>query len=245
MILSALPRGPSPRSTDSPTTSYFDRSGATGFLNGNLPHWRQEVATYYVTFRLADSLPRVVIDRVEEDRNRWLRANPEPHSLTQRKEYRRFFMAMERHLDAGYGACLLRNQRAQTIVRDTLLFFDGERYLLHDWVLMPNHVHLQMTTMPSRDLTGILHSIKSFSAKEINRALGRRGKVWQKESFDHIVRNAESFERFRTYIKRNPMGLESGEFLLGIERHSWTETELTRRDATPTSPRRSRTTRLS
>lgn len=161
-------------SADAPTTSYFNRSGDLGVLTGNLPHWRQEGATYYVTFRLGDSLPRAVIDQIKESRTRWLQANPEPHSRAQRKEYHRFFMVMERHLDAGHGECLLRDPRAQAIVRDALLFFDRERYLLHDWVIMPNHIHLQMTTMPNRELTRILHSIKSFSAKAINKALRRK-----------------------------------------------------------------------
>ena len=226
IILSAHPPTAPPNSTSCPTNRYLDRAADIGLLTGNLPHWRQQGATYYITFRLGDSLPRALVDRVKEEKSRWLQANPEPHSLTQKQELFRFFEILDEYLDAGHGVCLLSDPRAQVIVRDALLFFDGERYLLHDWVIMPNHVHLLMTTNPDSDLSGILHSLKSFSAKAITKALEVSGKVWQKESFDHIVRNAESFERFRAYIKANPRGLSNGEFLLGIEHSPWSAESL-------------------
>ena len=69
---------------------------------------------------------------------------------------------------------------------------------------MPNHAHLILTPCPGWDLEKILYDLKHASSRLVNRALGRRGTLWQNESFDHLVRNAESLERFRGYILRNP-----------------------------------------
>lgn len=225
-----------PASIAAPTTNFFDVSRDFGVLNGNLPHWRQDGVTYHVTFRLGDPLPVHVAVRLRTDLRRWLEAHPPPRSRAERLEYWRFYLALEKHLDAGYGQCLLRHRLAQAIVRDAMLFFDGERYYLHDWVIMPNHVHLLMTALPNHQLSGILHSIKSFTAKRINRALGRKGRIWQKESFDHIVRSAESFQCFRSYIKANPAAIEDGGFMLGLEQTPWGDAVRTRRDAASGEP---------
>jgi REP element-mobilizing transposase RayT len=71
-------------------------------------------------------------------------------------------------------------------------------------VVMPNHVHVLLSPLGEQLLSGIVHSWKSFTASQINAALGRQGAFWQKESFDHIVRSAASLEKFRQYIRDNP-----------------------------------------
>ncbi len=72
------------------------------------------------------------------------------------------------------------------------------------WVVMPNHVHLLIT--PCVELPKIMHSVKGFTAREANRLLGRTGSpFWQKEFFDHWIRNEREFERIRAYIERNPV----------------------------------------
>jgi len=197
-------------------STFFDRDADVIAKRGNLPHWQQPGRTYFVTFRLADSLPAAVAERIREERLRWLRENPEPHTPQQRAQYYRLFSKqLDDKLDAGLGSCVLRQVAVRNIVRDALYYFDGERYCLHDWVIMPNHVHVLLTLMEAEDLSKVLHSIKSFSAKKINGLLGRSGQLWQKESFDHIVRSAESFERLRQYLADNPRGLADGEFSLG------------------------------
>jgi type I restriction enzyme S subunit len=213
---------------------FFYRRDPTGFQTGNLPHWRQQDRTYFVTFRLADSLPQDVVQRLRTERENWLSANPEPHSARQKAEFRRFSRTFEETLDKGHGECVLRVPAVRDLVRDALLFFDGERYFLHDFVIMPNHVHVLLTVAPDEDLSRILGSLKSFTAKEINRRLGRAGLLWQKESFDHIVRDADGFERFREYIGRNAVGMKPEEFVLGVEREGWDEASRTRRDAAST-----------
>ena len=79
---------------------------------------------------------------------------------------------------------------------------------------MPNHVHVVLTLIDDHQLSQITHSWKSFTGKEINKRLGRKGMFWQKESFDHIVRSPESLERIEAYIRENPAGLREGTYTL-------------------------------
>lgn len=89
-------------------------------------------------------------------------------------------------------------------MEDVLRFFDGQRYELGESVVMPNHAHALVTPWGEHELTDILHSWKSYSAKKINQMCGRQGHFWQKESFDHIVRSPEQLERIAQYIRDNP-----------------------------------------
>jgi REP element-mobilizing transposase RayT len=80
---------------------------------------------------------------------------------------------------------------------------------------MPNHVHAIVTPSPGNGLSDILHSWKSFSSHAcLKRLADWRGPFWQKESFDHIVRNAEQLQRLRIYIAENPKGLAADKFTL-------------------------------
>ena len=182
----------------------FDPSEPIGNLSGNLPHWRQDGATYFVTFRTADSLPREKLQQWLHEREAWLRKNPEPHSEAQRQEYwERFPARFQYWLDQGYGACELANPELRDIVESALGYFAGNRYELRDQVVMPTHVHVIVTPFGEQALSSIVQSWKSFTAHKINKALRRRGQFWQKESFDHIVRGVDSLQKFRDYIDEN------------------------------------------
>jgi REP element-mobilizing transposase RayT len=140
-----------------------------------------------------------------DEREEWLRENKEPHSGAQRREYwERFPARLQYWLDQGYGACVLRQSTLRAMVEDALRHFDRDRYRLDEFVVMPNHVHVIVTPLNSYLLTSIVHSWKSFTAKRINAVLRQSGTFWQKESFDHIVRNGDSLEKFRDYIHNNP-----------------------------------------
>jgi type I restriction enzyme R subunit len=119
------------------------------------------------------------------------------------------------HLDALHGACVFRRAELARIVADSLCHFDGERYLLTDYVVMPNHVHL-LAAFPDEDaMLGQCESWKHFTARVVNRELGRKGRFWQQDGFDHLVRSAEDFEHYRRYIAGNPVRarLGPGEFI--------------------------------
>jgi type I restriction enzyme R subunit len=107
-------------------------------------------------------------------------------------------------LDECHGACVLRRPEHSQIVADSLQYFDGERYDLADFVVMPNHVHV-LAAFPDEDaMIQQCESWKHFTATNINRALQRRGRFWQADDFDHLVRSVEQFERLRQYICDNP-----------------------------------------
>jgi putative transposase len=195
----------------------------------NLPHWDQEGVVTFVTFRLADSIPAPRMAEWEQQRRRWLAVNGQSGqgnlqdvlaNLTpeKRTEYLREFGAQfHRLLDDSHGECLLRVPACSALVVSALLHFDARRYGLGEYVVMANHVHLMVTPMSGYPLTMILRSWKSYSARRINELLGREGQVWQKESFDHLVRDAPSLRRFERYIRENPTKarLSEGEYLAG------------------------------
>ena len=117
---------------------------------------------YFVTFRLADSVPAVKLHLWMDERKTWERRNPEPWSDSQWKEYNRLFPArMERWLDAGEGHCTLAIDDVSLIVEGSLRHFDGQRYVMDEYTIMPNHVHVLVSPKPSYDLSQVLHGWKS------------------------------------------------------------------------------------
>jgi len=144
--------------------------------------------TYFVTFCLADVARIRAIER---------------ESLLDANDPLRIFE--ETDLEPTTGACILKDETLASIVEGSLLHFQGKRYVLSAWCVMPNHVHAIVTPLGDHILSKILQSWKGFSGFEINRRLNRSGPVWQKESFDHIVRNADCYEKFVSYVERNPV----------------------------------------
>jgi len=187
------------------TVNYFDPAEPVAHLKGTLPHWRQDGATYFVTFRLADSLPQKKLKQWTKEKEQWLSDHPEPHDEATRREYYQLFPdRLQNWLDAGHGSCQLADHEAKKLIETALKEFDGERYLLREFVVMPNHVHVLVSPLADNLLSDILHSWKSYTASELNRLSGSKGAVWQKESFDHIVRSPEQLARIRKYIQDNP-----------------------------------------
>jgi putative DNA methylase len=112
---------------------------------------------------------------------------------------------IERYLDQGYGESFLKIPQVAKMVQDSLLKFDGTRYRLFSWVVMPNHVHSLMTRFEEYELKDILHSLKSFSAHKANKILQREGQFWIEDYFDRYIRNQEHFEKTVKYIENNPV----------------------------------------
>ncbi|MEP6956632.1 MAG: class I tRNA ligase family protein, partial [Chthoniobacterales bacterium] len=170
-----------------------------------LPHWKQKGATYFVTFRLADSLPVAQLAELEDERKQWLRHHPGPWSEEDKREYgEKFSERIEEWLDAGHGSAVLADGETREIVANALRHFDGERYKLLAWAIMPNHVHVLVTPSGDHEIGEILHSWKRFTAREINEKRGTSGQLWQHDSYDHIVRDEAALWRIAEYIDRNP-----------------------------------------
>jgi REP element-mobilizing transposase RayT len=92
-------------------------------------------------------------------------------------------------LDRGWGACWLKDDVVARLVEDAFLKFDGIRYRLHAWTIMPNHVHALFTMLPGATLGEIVGSWKRFTAREANKHLGRTGAFWQTEYWDRFIRS--------------------------------------------------------
>jgi Rad3-related DNA helicase len=197
--------------------SAFDHDRPAGKHSRHLPHWSQDGATYFVTFRLADSLPQEKLIAWKAEREEWQGKNRPPHTQQQREEYARLFSdRIEEWLDQGAGSCELAKPEIGALVEAALRHFDGDRYVLGRYVVMPNHVHCTVRPLGEHTLAEVTHSWKRFTAREINKLLGRTGTFWQDESFDMIVRNEHHLERLEHYIERNSemAGLKSG-FVVG------------------------------
>jgi putative transposase len=187
---------------------------------GHLRHWRQTNVTYFVTTRLADSMPQEKLRKWQNKRDAWLAAHglkkpSDIHQLPEDQQHEfhaTFTKDWHQWLDAGYGECLLR----RSDVRDILIGRLCAEPSLDAWVIMPNHLHALLA--PDKALGDVLQSWKGGSAFEINRLLGRSWPLWQKEPYDHIVRSEAQFQHYRRYIAENPIkaGLPPNEHAVGI-----------------------------
>jgi REP element-mobilizing transposase RayT len=185
---------------------------------GYLPHVKREGARYFVTFRLADSLPKEVLLKIQAERAEQLQrfhtqealakklGTAPPKSVALDQIERDYFRKLEAYLDKGVGACWLKRSDIAEIVARALRFFDGERYRLDAWVVMPNHVHIVLWPIPNHTVSEIAQSVKRYTAREANKVLGRTGKTfWQPEPYDHWIRNDEEHARCCRYVLNNPV----------------------------------------
>ena len=179
-------------------------------FRGQLPHLKRQGATYFVTFRLADSLPAAEVLRLKHERDSLLtEALDHRRPLSWREEQlvvAWYSDRVEKLLDAGPGACWLNRHDIAELVAGAVKFFEGQRYDLPAWVVMPNHVHAVVQPRSGQRLSEILHSWKSYTATQANRLLGRsRERFWQKESFDHWIRDEAECHHWTTYVENNPV----------------------------------------
>jgi REP element-mobilizing transposase RayT len=175
---------------------------------GRLPHWEKEDGIYFVTFRLADSLPQEILEKLEAEReqaDKILAKLERELSVSEKQKIDWLFSEkIDEYLDKNLGECHFKNSEIANIVADALRHFEGSRYHHFAWSIMPNHVHVVFRSTQKNELDEILHSWKSFTANKINRILGREGRLWQREYYDHLVRTPEEFERVIHYVLENP-----------------------------------------
>ncbi len=166
---------------------------------GELPHLYKDGGSYFVTFRLWDAvMPR-------EQRDRWndlQRLVVQPSRLHDRPFAQRIAEATEPVL--WCGSCILRRPEAARIVQDSLLHLNGERYQLAAWCVMPNHVHIAYSAVGGYTPDEIHHSLKSCTAHRMSKVMGT-GALWERQSFDHLIRSIEHYEAFIRYIEQNPV----------------------------------------
>ncbi len=196
-----------PVETEEALYAWNPEAGLDRHKGARLPHVYSEGASYFVTFRLADSVPVATREEWREERRRLDELKSKQHlTPAQAAQHERLLSdKIGEYLDAGHGACFLRDPRVATIVAEAMKHFDGERYRLDAFAVMPNHVHAVVTPTTEYDLPKILHSWKSFTAHEINRLLNRSGDFWQDENYDHLIRNQGGYLRCIRYTLDNPV----------------------------------------
>ncbi len=165
-----------------------------GWYRRNLPHFDAGGKTQFLTFRLADSLPRSVLQEIEHELK-----NAKGNFERMREE------RVQHYLDQGCGSCVLIEPRCATIVQDALKFLDGRAFDLRAWVVMPNHVHFLAFFQEGQSLIKALHSLKSFTAHEIVKAYPNMVPCWQQETFDRYIRNEDHYLDMVEYIHQNPV----------------------------------------
>jgi leucyl-tRNA synthetase/REP element-mobilizing transposase RayT len=215
-----------------PSSKTFDREAAVHQSQINLPHWSQDETACFVTWRTDDSLPRERVEQLAQERADFLSKNPEPWSEEITQTYHQQFSdRIDEWLDAGAGQCQLKQPALSKIVTEALSHFDGERYVLYAAVVLPNHVHVLFSPKAGHTVQDILHSWKSYTSKEIQKATGTTGVFWQKDYYDRLIRSEKHFDRVVDYIRDNPTkaGLREGEFALF-------ESEILSEGGTPSLP---------
>jgi len=171
----------------------------------NLPHWRQDGATYFVTFNLADALPAEKRNELNSMRREWELQHPPPRGEQAWSQYAKsVFRKVEKWMDAGCGVCWFQDPFYAAELHRCILHFQQEHYDVGCFVIMANHCHLVIRPFSSYELEDEIGVMKSISAKFVLKHEAASGPLWQQESYDRIVRDAEHLWKVVQYIGRNP-----------------------------------------
>lgn len=170
------------------------------YSRGYLPHRDAAHLIQFVTYRLADSLPQEKLKHLNDE---LAHLAEDQRGVEQRKR-------IEAWLDAGMGCCALRHPEVARYIQDSFLRFHGDRYLLHAWCIMPNHVHILLE--PRVDLATIVQGWKSFTSRWVLRQNQRldlgipaSDQLWMREYWDRYIRDAEHYQNVVEYIHQNPV----------------------------------------
>jgi len=166
---------------------------------GYLPHCNETCFTQLITFRLSDSVPAKLITQWRQE----LKITPSLTNCDTKKI--ELLRRVDKYEDAGHGDCLLGNPQIAEIVKNALFFFDGERYRLLEWCIMPNHVHTLILPVNGYLLANIVHSWKSFTGHAAKKLFNLTKPFWMREYHDRFIRNEHHFESARNYIHQNPV----------------------------------------
>jgi REP element-mobilizing transposase RayT len=194
----------------------------------NLPHLQPPGATFFLTFRLAGSLPEEVIRQFKREQQ-WLahlaRNNPGHYDKVSEDFERVWFRKFETLLDREtIGPVWLKDERVASIIAESLHYRNSRVYRLDAFTIMANHVHMVIKPLrklpayvPSKSdrgadwdveyysLAAIMQSLKGYTAFHANQVLGREGEFWAHESYDHWIRDSDEWQRVIGYVLNNPL----------------------------------------
>lgn len=191
---------------------YFEPAKEITRHRHGLPHWQQAGKLFFVTWRLADSLPQEMLTTLREQKHQWEMEHPKPWSAAEEFAFHdQFDGQIERWLNAGMGSCVLKRAGVRQGLLDTLHHADGKDYDLLSYVVMPNHVHLLFRLCAGAVLEKVIQAWKSISSRRIARFTGKKGEWWQEGYRDRLIRGPEHLESVLGYIRRNPREAKLGE----------------------------------
>ena len=186
----------------------FDLGRVTVRKRDRLPHWDVQHGIYFVTFNLFDALPRVVRQRIREEAEaqaELIRRTRGELRIAEKAAIEQWVHArIGETLDETRGSCFMRDRRVARIVAEAITYFDEKRYRLLAWCVMSNHVHVVFTLAAGEQLSRVIHSWKSFTAKRANEVLGRVGEFWGDGYFDRAIRDSRELEATVDYVLANP-----------------------------------------
>jgi len=183
------------------------------YYRRNLPHYFIPDACYFITFRLANSLPVKQYQLLKDDYYQ-LKKKIISQSLSKvekdkkiTNEWKKYFERIDDLLHKySDSPKFLQQDEIALIIANSMKYYDGKDYDLICYTVMPNHVHCVMKlTGKSRSLDKLMQSIKRYSAKESNNVLQRKGQFWQHENYDHVIRDEKELERIIEYVVNNPV----------------------------------------
>jgi len=192
----------------------LDRTRPIEFYQRNLPHWRQQGATYFLTIHTRDSLPETALKSLEETRKNWLIRNPPPHDGGRLQALGRLIaQRTEDWLHRSEGSCPFGYFEHRDRLHQALLHFHGtvedeqepeKRVELGAFVIMPNHAHAVVRPHAKFNLENWAGSVKQFVGKRTPASFKLDGRLWPKESHDRIIRDLPHLNNCLRYIGRNP-----------------------------------------
>jgi REP element-mobilizing transposase RayT len=210
-------------------TAYFQR----------LPHFQPIGASFFISFRLHESIPKIELEKLKDD------YNPEYCKLLHLEDiYSRsqslielrnaYFLKFDELLHkVNSGPTYLQEDLIAKMVAKQIYRFDGFLYNLLAYTIMANHVHLLIDTSIQLSaqqninqlfehfvsLDRIMKRIKGPTAVYANRILNRKGQFWQRESYDTYIRNDKMLKNVIAYILDNPVKIK---LVDRWEDHPWT-----------------------
>lgn len=187
----------------------------TRYYQRKLPHLQPAEVTFFITFRLKDSVPLDDVRRIQENLNRfekgllsWINLTPKEKYEIDLATHEKWFMFNDHLLETNpNGPFWLKETEVADIVAEAIQFRAGKQYELHGYTIMPNHVHMLVTLLPGVPvLHKVMQHLKRVSGKRCNEILHRTGLAfWEEESYDRIVRDEKEFFNILNYILRNPV----------------------------------------
>jgi len=166
------------------------------FHKRNLPHLYYNEGIYFITYRLYGSISIAQLEKLKEQ------------FLNQiSEEQKKIFKKYDNLLDKASNKIKhLSNPKIADICKESIMFFNKKDIKVICYCIMPNHVHLVFELInKNKSITDLMKSIKRYSARKANEILETKGRFWQVESFDRLVRNENELYNIIKYVLLNPV----------------------------------------